>query len=180
MAKVLVLLAHGFEEIEAVSVIDVLRRADVEVTVAAVESDPARGAHGICVATEAPLAAVADQLFDALVLPGGMPGARTLAEHPVVQALIRRHHAAGRLVAAICAAPMALARAGVLAGRQATCYPGCEPDLQGARLVAARVVEDGNLLTSRGPATALDFGLALVRRLCGASAAADLGGKLLV
>lgn len=165
MPDALVVLAEGFEEIEAVTVIDVLRRASVEVTVAALTSSPVRGARRIAVQADVPLAEVESRSFDAVVLPGGMPGAKHLKEDPRVLELVRRQVAAGKLTAAICAAPIALEAAGVLEGRRATCYPGY--DLPSARMSEERVVEDGPIVTSRGVGTALDFALALVARLVG-------------
>jgi 4-methyl-5(b-hydroxyethyl)-thiazole monophosphate biosynthesis len=177
MARALLLLAEGFEEIEAVTVIDILRRASVDVTVAALGASPVRGSHGIAVGADATLADTLGQAFDALILPGGMPGSRHLKEDPRVLELVRQQVAAGKLTAAICAAPIALEAAGVLAGRRATSYPGEE--LPSARTSEERVVEDGPIVTSRGPGTAIDFALALVTRLVGLGAAQSVREKLL-
>ena len=165
MANALLLLAEGFEEIEAVTVIDVLRRAGVEVTVAALHASPVRGSHDIALVADTVLAAVENQDFDALLLPGGMPGAKHLREEPRVLALVRRFVAAEKLTAAVCAAPTVLEAAGVLAGRRATSYPGCA--LPSAVYEEATVVEDGPIVTSRGVGTCLEFALALVGRLTG-------------
>jgi protein deglycase len=177
MPSVLLPLAEGFEETEAVTLIDVLRRASIEVTVAALTSSPVLGAHGIAVVADALLGDVEKQHFDAVVLPGGMPGAKRLKEDPRVLTLLRRQVAANELTAAICAAPIALEAAGVLSGRRATCYPGY--DLPSARMSDERVVEDGPIVTSRGVGTALDFALALVARLVGAERAVAEREKLL-
>jgi 4-methyl-5(b-hydroxyethyl)-thiazole monophosphate biosynthesis len=178
MPTVLVPLARGFEEIEAVTVIDVLRRAGLEVVVAALAGETVEGAHGIRVATERPLAAVTGADFDAIVLPGGQPGSDHLRADERVRALVQTLARAGKIVAAICAAPTVLEAAGVLAGRRATAFPGEE--LPSADYSFDRVVEDGNVITSRAAGTAMEFALTLVRRLAGHRAAADLRRRMLV
>jgi 4-methyl-5(b-hydroxyethyl)-thiazole monophosphate biosynthesis len=180
MARALVLLANGFEEIEAVTIIDVLRRAGVTTVAAGLsgERGGARGAHGITLETDVTLDALDAGPFDALVLPGGMPGSATLRDDARVQRLIQTFARDGKLVAAICAAPIALDSAGVLRGRRATCFPGFE--LPSAELREERVVEDGNVVTSRGPGTALEFALALAARLTTPDTAAKLGATMLV
>ncbi len=168
MKRVLVPLAEGFEELEAVTIIDLLRRAGIEVVVASLAGSPVTGAHGIRVAADTPLAALAEQEFDMIALPGGMPGAEHLKKDPRIAQIVRRLHAAGRPVAAICAAPMVLAAAGVLEGRRATSYPGfLEQGAGRATVVGDAVVVDRGVITSRGPGTALDFALALVAELAG-------------
>jgi 4-methyl-5(b-hydroxyethyl)-thiazole monophosphate biosynthesis len=169
MAKALVILAEGFEEIEAVTVIDVLRRAEIEVTVAALGSSPVRGAHQIEIAADTVLGAVDAARFDALVLPGGMPGAKHLREAPEVLELVRSFVRDGKLTSAICAAPTVLEAAGVLRGRRATGYPGHA--LPSSVYLEQAVVEDGVLVTSRGVGTALEFALSLVARLVSADRA---------
>lgn len=178
MTKVVVPLASGFEEIEAVTVIDVLRRAGVEVVVAGLGASPVRGSHDLGIATDCDLADVRAADVDAIVLPGGMPGAQYLKEDEGVQALIKALADAGKLTAAICAAPIALEAAGVLKGRRATSYPGFE--LPSADYCEQRVVEDGGVLTSRGPGSALEFALALVERLVGTERADELRRGMLV
>ena len=178
MKRVLVPLAEGFEELEAVTVIDILRRAGVEVVVASLAGSPVTGSHGIRLAADTPLAALAEQDFDMIALPGGMPGADHLKKDPRIAALIRRLHGAGRPVAAICAAPMVLAAAGVLDGRRATSFPGFLADAGGATVVADAVVVDGGVITSRGPGTALDFSLALVEALAGPAARLETESRL--
>ena len=166
-ASVLVPLLEGFEEIEAVTIIDVLRRAGVRVIVASDGPGPVRGSHDISVVADAALADVAVDDLTMIALPGGMPGAAHLAEHPVVQRLIRDARDRDRHTAAVCAAPIALGAAGALAGKTATCYPGFENRLTGASAVEDRVVVDGKVVTSRGPGTALEFALTLVGILAG-------------
>jgi 4-methyl-5(b-hydroxyethyl)-thiazole monophosphate biosynthesis len=172
MARVLIPLADGCEELEAVTIIDLLRRAGLEVVTAGLSHRGALGAHGIAIGADTTLDAVASAEFDAVVLPGGEPGATRLKEDPQVLALLKRHHAAGRLVAAICAAPKALAAAGLLDGKLATSYPGYLDDhpAPGMRFVAQPVVVDGKIVTSRGPGTAMDFALVLIEMLLGRAA----------
>lgn len=176
MATALVLLADGFEEIEAVTIIDVLRRGDVAVTTASLSGQQVKGSHDISVRSDTLLDSVSVDDFDALVLPGG-PAAKTLREEPRVQAAIRRAAQTGKLLAAVCAAPTALEAAGVLAGKRATAYPGSA--LPSASYVEERVVEDGDVVTSRGPGTTMAFALKLVERLSGAEAARKTGERLL-
>jgi len=177
MAKVLVLLADGFEELEAVTIIDVLRRAEVEVTVVGLGEGPARGLHGIPIVPERHMDPMRIEGYDALVLPGGMPGSANLRDDKRVLALLKRFNKDGKLLGAICAAPIALEAAGVLAGRRATSFPGLE--LPSAEYVEERVVTDGQLITSRGAGTAMEFALALVERLVGADQARQLADRML-
>lgn len=170
-ARVLVPLAPGFEEIEAVTIVDLLRRAGCEVTTAGLSLGPVRGSHGLTLFSDEHLESVFDwhQEFDAIVLPGGMPGSDHLRDDPLVVDLVRKFALAGKLVGAICAAPKVLAKAGLLEGRRATAYPGVleTTGVAGIRIDSAPVVEDGNLITGRGPGTAMEFALTLVGRLCG-------------
>ena len=181
-----VLLADGFEEIEAATVIDVLRRAGVHVHVLGVgaRSDAMRtGSHGLSMGVDGRIDDVAAGVWssvDALVLPGGMPGAAHLRDDAAVQAHLVAHHARGGLVGAICAAPIALVPGGLLAGRRATCFPGFEAQLVNARVSDSAVVVDGNVVTSRGVGTALSFALALVDLLVGAARAEELRAQMLV
>jgi len=180
MARVCVLLADGFEEIEAVTVIDVLRRADVDTTVLGVTGLVVEGSHGIRVHADARLADAEDRVWDVVVLPGGMPGAARLRDSAEVQSLLRAQHARGGRIAAICAAPIALARAGLLEGRKATSYPTFATELGGVDYREDPVVVDGAITTSRGPGTALAFALALVEDLAGKPKAAELAERMLV
>jgi 4-methyl-5(b-hydroxyethyl)-thiazole monophosphate biosynthesis len=182
MSRVCVLLANGFEEIEAVTVIDVLRRAEVEVTTVGVDGADVEGSHGIRIRADRELDAAIEDDWDLVVLPGGMPmpGAATLRDDPRVQALIRSQHDKHGKIAAICAAPIALGRAGILGGRNATSYPGFEDQLPGANYLTERVVRDGTITTSRGPGTALEFALRLVADLEGADKASALAERMLV
>lgn len=180
MKRACVLLADGFEETEAVTVIDVLRRAEIKVEVLGVEAKKCTGAHNIVIEADALLSDRKSEKFDLVVLPGGMPGAATLRDHWGVQKLVQAQHSSGGLVAAICAAPIALAKAGVLDGKRATCFPGFEAQLGAARHETSAVVRDGNVITSRGVGTALAFSLALVEALRDKPVAAELAERMLV
>ena len=175
---VVVPLLPGFEEIEAVTIIDILRRAGIDVVVASLAGSPVTGSHGIRVAADTPLGALAEQDFDMVALPGGMPGADHLKRDPRIAGIVRQLHAAGHPVAAICAAPMVLAAAGVLDGRRATSFPGFLDDAEKATVVGEAVVVDGGVITSRGPGTALDFALTLVEQLAGHDARRAVEARL--
>ncbi len=163
--RILVPLAEGFEEMEASIIVDVLRRAEFEVVVAGLSGLDVKGAHALRFNADRVLEGLSAKDFDAVVLPGGMPGAKHLRESPLLLELVREASAAGKVVAAICAAPTALEAAGLLAGKQATSYPGHA--LPSASYSEERVVVDGNLVTSRGPGTAFEFALALVEKMSG-------------
>ncbi len=179
--KVLVILADGFEEIEAVTPIDVLRRAGLEVTLAGVSGKTITGAHGIKFQTDIILDDYKG-LPDAVVLPGGLPGAKNLGESKKVMELVRQMNSQKKLVGAICAAPaLVLAPAGILNGRKATCYPGFEKNFPPpVSFSGERVVVDEHIITSRGPGSALEFALELVEQLAGKEKAQTLKEGLLV
>jgi 4-methyl-5(b-hydroxyethyl)-thiazole monophosphate biosynthesis len=174
--KALVILAEGFEEIEAVTIIDVLRRGEVEVITASLANRQVRGSHQLLLESDALLEELNPAEFDALILPGG-PAAKTLREHPQALATIRGFSERGKLVAAICAGPTALEAAGALRGKRATAYPGNA--LPSAVFVEQPVVEDENVVTSRGPATSMAFALKLLERLAGTEVARSIADKLL-
>lgn len=169
MATVLVPLANGFEEIEAVTAIDILRRAGASVTVAGLAEGTVTGSHGIEIRPDQTLDAVIDQDFDMIVLPGGLPGADNLEADERIGNLLRRMADSGRFTSAICAAPKVLASAGLLDDRRATSYPGfLEPFRdRGLEMAADAVVRDGRVITSRSAGTAMDFALELVAALLG-------------
>lgn len=172
MSKVLVPLAEGFEEIEAVTVVDLLRRAGIEVRTASLGGREVTGSHGITVLADLLLDEAAVDDYDMIVLPGGMPGTTHLKSDPRVVRLLRQFAAAGRYTAAICAAPSVLAHAGLLEGREATSFPGflAPESAPGIRLSEEPVVVDGKVATSRGPGTSIPFGLALIELLAGREA----------
>jgi len=180
MSRVLMPLAEGFEEIEAVTVVDLLRRAGIEVHTAALARREVTGSHGITVVADIGLDDAVAADYEMIVLPGGMPGADHLRRDPRVVALLQQFAAAGRYTAAICAAPGVLAHAGLLEGRAATSYPGfLTPDsAPGIRLSEEPVVVDGRVVTSRGPGTAIPFGLALIELLAGSEARRSVKDRL--
>lgn len=169
MPRVLVPLAQGCEELEAVTIIDLLRRAGIEVVTAGLDARPVTASRGTVLIPDTTLDEAAGQAFDMIALPGGLPGADHLAADDRLVRQLRGQQAAGRYVAAICAAPRVLAVAGLLDGRQATSYPGAleAADHPSVTLVDAPVVVDGTVVTSRGPGTAMDFALALIEILQG-------------
>lgn len=173
-------LANGFEEIEALCPLDLLRRAGVEVKTVAISAEglAVTGAHGITVMADMAETDL-DPEAEMLILPGGMPGAANLDASPTVDAAIASAVKRGSFLAAICAAPMILGRRGLLAGREAICFPGFEDELKGAVLSSARVVRDGRVITAAGMGVALDFGLALVAALQGDGAAEKLRSAVL-
>jgi 4-methyl-5(b-hydroxyethyl)-thiazole monophosphate biosynthesis len=169
MSKVLVPLAGGFEEIEAVNIIDVLRRAEIEVLVASLdEKSNVKGAHGIVIATDLIVTDVNINELDMIVLPGGWGGTKALADDENIQNILKEMDRDGKNIGAICAAPYALNKAGVLK-QNYTCYPSVEKDIRedGYMGDKSMVIEDANVMTSRGPATAICFGLAIVKKLKG-------------
>ncbi|HLG20589.1 MAG TPA: DJ-1 family glyoxalase III [Bdellovibrionota bacterium] len=178
--RVLIPLAEGFEEIEAVTIIDLLRRAGVEVIMAGLAPrKTVKGAHSIGFETETSLRDVEGQDFEAIILPGGMPGSTNLAESKELEGLLRKHQTKGSHLAAICAAPTVLAKYGFLKGKRATCYPSFEAKLGGSTISKESVVEDGNIVTSRGPGTAIPFALAMIRRLVGPERAEEVRKNIL-
>jgi len=167
MAKVLVPLANGFEEIEAITIIDVLRRAGIDVVTASLNSDEkVDGSNGVSVLADTLIDDVKADEFDMIVLPGGIPGAEHLRDDARVQALLKEFDQKGKRVGAICAAPIALYSAGVIKD-EFTCYPGYDQVIKNSNFKEDKVVESQNVLTSRGPGTAMCFALEIVKRLAG-------------
>jgi len=169
MANVLVPLAQGCEELEAVTVVDLLRRAGIGVVTAGLDAQPVRASRGMILLADMTLDAALQQEFDMIVLPGGLPGADHLRDDPRVIELLKKMAASDRYTAAICAAPRVLARAGLLDGKRATSYPGAlDIDaVPGIEYLEMPVVADGRVITSRGPGTAMDFALTLIEALAG-------------
>ena len=179
MKTVLVTLAPGFEEIETITVVDILRRAGARVTLGATQDGPIEGSRGVSVLPDTTLDRLGEQeTFDLIVLPGGQPGTDNLCKNTAVHSLLQEQAKAGRAIAAICAAPMVLDQAGLLEGRCVTSHPSVADRLNAGHYVESRVavaglavftliILDGNLITSRAPGTALEFALALVDKLFG-------------
>lgn len=180
MASVLVPLAQGCEELEAVTVVDLLRRAGIRVVTAGLDDQPVRASRGMVLIPDVTLSDVIGQEFDMIVLPGGEPGATNLGKDERVTSLLQQMAQAGKYTAAICAAPRVLAQSGLLGGRHATSYPGVlEPDsVQGLKVVDTPVVIDGRVITSRGPGTAMDFALQLIDVLVGKQKRAEVEAGL--
>ena len=174
-----VFLADGFETVEALAPVDVMRRAGLQVTTVSI-----MGRSNVVSAQN--VTVVADVLFEdvvfddasALVLPGGGVGTDNLSAHEPLRALLVDACSRGMLVAAICAAPMVFGRIGILKGKKATCYPGCEGDLFDAEYTAADVEQDGNIITACGPGASFDFGFAIVERFCGAGVVETLRSQM--
>ena len=178
--KALVILADGFEEIEGIAPIDILRRSGVEVLVAGLDKPEIKSARGIRITVDKKLNGDEDG-FDAVILPGGAQGAENLAKSEIVAKLIARMNEKGRVVAAICASPaVVLAPAGILKGRKATCYPGEEKKFKiDTEFIDDKVVVDGNIITSKGPGTAILFGLKLTEALMGKDVADSVREKMI-
>ena len=163
MKRTAILFAEGYEEVEALTVVDLLRRAKIGCDIVAVDDGvEVTGSHGIRVGADKTLSQLVMEEYDGLILPGGLRGVNNLAADERVIDMLRRFAAAGKLTAAICAGPTVLAKAGLLEGRKACCYPGMEDQLTGAVACTESVVADGSIITSRGLGTAIPFALALV------------------
>ena len=174
-------LADGFEEIEAITVTDVLRRAGAEVcTVSVSDKLEVKGTHEIEVKADIPFDQADYESCEMIVLPGGMPGAATLEKCDDLRRLILRFAEENKPIAAICAAPMVLGKLGLLKGKKATCYPGFEQYLEGADCTGAMVEKDGNVITGKGPGAAMEFALAVVELLQGKDKVAELKEAMIV
>lgn len=179
--KVLVPIADGSEEIEAVCIIDTLRRAGAEVTVASVGKLQVTASRGVKLVADVLIADCAGQTYDCIALPGGMPGAEHLRDSAELIGLLKQQKQTGRLYGAICASPaVALYPHGLLEGVKATCYPGFQSKLDPAHVSTEQVVVDGHCVTSQGPATAIEFALKLVELLFGPAEAQEVGNAMLI
>jgi len=182
MSRVLVPLACGFEEIEAVTIVDILRRGDLEVVVASLDENLlVEGAHRLSIQADRELESVNVDSIDMIVLPGGWGGTKALADDARVQSILKTMDRDGKLIGAICAAPYALDKAGVLKNKF-TCYPSVENEIatKGYLYDGGNCIEDGNILTSKGPATAMEFALEIVKKLKGEAKYMELKKALLV
>ncbi len=177
--KIALLLATGFEEIEALLPLDMLRRAGIDVQTVGIGGTAIQGAHGITVIADIEDVAANPDEYNAVILPGGMPGATNLDASDTCDAIIRAVCAKSGRLAAICAAPLVLGRKGLLKGKTATCYPGFEDELKGATVTSDSVVTDGNVTTARGMGVALEFAKELVRLFAGADKAIALSRAIM-
>lgn len=180
--RIWLFLADGFEETEAIGTWDAIRRSGVDgiEMVSINDTVEVTGAHGLKLNADRTIADLPTDLVDAVVLPGGLDGANNLYAHEGVRNILRRHHEAGRLVAAICASPFVLARIGLLNGIAATIYPGLEEELKNAKVSSSPVVTSGNIITGRGPRYAFPFGVEIVRYLLGDETANEVAEGLLL
>lgn len=179
--KVIVFLADGFEEVEALTVVDYLRRMDVKVDMVSITGDKeVRGAHNIKVLADKSMDEIEDlQSYEAVVIPGGLPGATNLRDHEGVIEIVKDMNKSDKLTAAICAGPIVLERAAIVKGKELTSYPGFQDQLQGAIYKEESVVRDGNIITSRGPSLAVDFAIEIVDYLLGKDKAEELKKDIL-
>lgn len=179
MKKIAVFFGEGYEEIEALTVVDICRRSGLEVEMVSItDRRSATGSHGITVQMDRTFSEADFDGYDMLVLPGGMPGTKNLEAHTGLMDQVDAFYAGGRYIAAICAAPSIFGHRGILRGRQACSYPGFESHLEGAQVTAGPVEISDNVITSRGMGTAIDFALAIVGIFCGSDKAAELAGSI--
>ena len=179
MAKTAIFLADGFEEIEALTVVDLLRRAGIEITTASIMGrKEVTGSHNITVIADTLIENIDFNSLDMLILPGGMPGTTNLGNCKMLTDRIVEFDAQGKMLCAICAAPTVFGKLGLLKGRKACCYPGCEVDLDGADVQTSEVSKDKHFITSRGMGTAIPFGLAIIEHFQGADAAKSMANKI--
>lgn len=179
--KVLLFLADGFEEVEALTVVDYLRRMDIIVeTVSITEEERVKGAHDIIVVADTNISKISDiSSYDGLVIPGGLPGATNLRDNQRVIEIVKEVNKKDKLTAAICAGPIVLERAGIIKDKKVTSYPGFEDQLEGANYIEENVVRDGSIITARGPALAVDFAIEIVDYLLGENKVVELKKDIL-
>lgn len=180
MKQILIPLAQGFEEIEAITNIDILRRAGLDVLTAGLEDIQIEGGHGVKIETDIKISEVDVDNLEAVVLPGGMPGAANLKDNNQLRLIIEKLNEQKKLCAAICAAPIVLYAAGILDGKNVTSYPGFDKEMSQCNYLEERVVIDGNIVTGRGPGVAMEFALTLVEYLLDTKAKIQLEEGMLV
>lgn len=179
MAKVFEMLAEGFEEVEALMPVDVLRRGGVDVkTVSTTDSRIVRSSHGVAIEADVMFDEAEFDGADMVLLPGGLPGATNLDVHVGVKRVLSDFAEQGKLIGAICAAPLVLGRSGLLSGKRATCYPGFEKYLEGATTTGELFTIDGKIITGRGPAAAFDYSLAVLSMLEGSKKADEVASGM--
>ena len=177
--KVGIFMANGLEEVECLTVVDLLRRAHIDVSMISIhETTLVKGAHNITIATDYTLNDINYDTLDGIILPGGMPGTLYLQENETVCNIVRQFCSDGRLIAAICAAPTVFGALGLLNGKKATCYPSMEDGLIGATVLTDPVAVDGNIITSRGVGTAIDFSLAIIKQLLDQKTADEIATQI--
>ena len=165
MKRAAIVLTTGFEEIEAIAPMDILRRAGVEVDIVGVDAKVATGSHNLTISTDKELVEVMNELYDIVILPGGMPGAKFLKDHQEVQNFVKNHYDEGKLIAANCAAPIAIENSGALKNRTYTCYLGFEKQINDGTYTGDFVHQDGRVITGSGPAAAFEFSYTIVEAL---------------
>ena len=179
--KVFIFVANGTEETEAVGILDTLRRGGVDAHFVSIYKEKeVTSSHGLRLYADCSIEEVKDELVDAVVLPGGMPGATNFYESEDLRSIITRHHEAGKYVAAMCASPLVLGRMGLLEGKKATSYPGFESELKGAKYMAKPAVVDDKVITGRGPGYVFNFGAAILGELEGYEKAYEVAEGLLI
>lgn len=179
MKRIAVFFGEGYEEIEALTVVDICRRSGLEVEMVSItDREEATGAHGITVKMDKTFGEADFSGYDMLVLPGGMPGTKNLEAHEGLMEQVDSFYAAGRYIAAICAAPSIFGHRGILRGRKACSYPGFESHLEGAQVTGGPVEISDNVVTSRGMGTAIDFALAIVGIFCGSDKAGEMAAAI--
>lgn len=180
MGKIAIFFATGYEEIEGLTVVDICRRCNLDIDMVSVtEERKVTGSHGISVEMDKMFSEVNFDEYDMLVLPGGMPGTRNLEAHEGLMAQVDAYFAAGKYIGAICAAPSVFGHRGILKGRNACCYPGFESHLEGADVSMKPVEIAGNVITSRGMGTAIEFALAIVGHFCGQEKADEMAKSII-
>jgi len=177
--QILIPFADGFEEIEAITCVDVLSRADINVITASLKENVVRGAHRIEIVTDLFIDNINTSELDGIVLPGGMPGSINLQNSNEIIKIVKELYQNNKLIAAICAAPLVLEEAGIITNRNITCYPGIEEELKSANYLEDRVVVDGNIITGKGPGAALEFAVKVVEYLLGENRAEMLKNSMI-
>ena len=181
MKTICVFLADGFEELEALTQVDVFRRADLPVKTVSIKDVPTvTGSHGVTVIADMILSELDENDVEMIVLPGGMPGSTNLDADKTLSELLVRFASSQKPISAICAAPFILGKRGMLTGRKATCYPGFERFLSGADYTAALVEKDGNIITGKGPGAALDFAFTIAEKYCGKNKVDEIRNAMMI
>lgn len=179
MKKTAIFLAEGFEEIEALTVVDICRRCGLEIDMVSITADSAvKSSHGVSVLADKTFSEVDFSEYEMLVLPGGMPGTKNLEAHEGLMAQVDAFYAEGKYIAAICAAPSIFGHRGILKGRRACCYPSFESHLEGADVTSGPVEISDHVITSRGMGTAIEFGLAIAGVFCGSRKAQETAAAI--